>query len=134
LDEIEVFIKRLESWENPRNVKIDLAKEIVKMYHWEKFADESHTYFERVLKEWIVPDEKDIEKMDIECENESMPLVSLLVKAGMVKTSTEARNSFRWNAVKVNNKIISDPKFMVLLDKKNYVLLQVWKKKFKMVR
>lgn len=134
MDEIEVYKKRLESWENPRNVKIDLAKEIVKLYHWEQASIEAHAYFERVLKEWIVPDEKDIEKMDIDSETWELPLVTILVKSGMCNNSSEARNALSGNSVKVNNEVQSDPKFMIKLDKKNYTLLQVGKKKFKMVR
>lgn len=134
MDEIEVYKKRLESWENPRNVKIDLAKEIVKLYHWELSSIEAHAYFERVLKEWIVPDEKDIEKMDIESETWELPLVTALVKSGMCNNSSEARNALSGNSVKVNNKVQNDPKFIIKLDKQNYTLLQVGKKKFKMVR
>lgn len=137
LDEIEIFKQRLESWENPRNVKIDLAKEIVKLYHWEQASLDSEIYFNKVLKDWIVPDEKDIEKIDIDTtwfEDNKMPLASLLAKAKMVNNTTEARNALSWNSVKVNNEVQSDPKFMVNLDKTNYVLLQVWKKKFRMVK
>lgn len=134
LDEIEVFVQRLENWENPRNIKIELAKEIVKMYHWETLANEAHMYFEKVLKEGMVPDEKDIEKMDIHTENWEISLSSLLVKTGMVHNSTEARNAVLWNGVKVNNEIQTDPKCKVWLNKKDYVLIQCGKKKFKMVR
>lgn len=137
LDEIEIFKQRLESWENPKNVKIDLAKEIVKLYHWEQASLDSEIYFNKVLKDWIVPDEKDIEKMDIDTtwfEDNKMPLASLLAKAKMVNNTTEARNALAWNSVKVNNEVQNDPKFMVNLDKTNYVLLQVWKKKFRMVK
>lgn len=134
LDEIEFFKKRLESWENPRNIKIELALEIVKLYHWEEKALEASKYFERVLKKWMVPDEKDIEKMDIENEAGELPLVTVLVKAWLCSNSTEARNALSGNSVKVNNEIQNDPKFMIKLDGQNYSLLQVWKKKFKMVR
>lgn len=134
LDEIEVFQKRLESWENPRNIKIELALEIVKLYHWEEKAQKAHAYFERVLKEWIVPNEKDIEKLDIESETGDLPLVTILVKSWMCSNSSEARNALSGNSVKVNNEVQNDPKFIIKLDGKNYTLLQVGKKKFKMVR
>ncbi len=134
LDEIEVYKKRLESGENPRNVKIDLAKEIVKLYHGEESSNEAQAYFERVLKEGIIPDEKDIEKMEIESETPELPLVTVLVKSGLCSNSSEARNALSWNSVKVNNNVQNNPKFIIKLDKKNYTLLQVWKKKFKMVK
>lgn len=134
IDEIEIYKKRLENWENPRNVKIDLALEIVKLYHWEQKAIEACNYFEKVLKEWIVPDEKDIEKIDIEYDNNEIPLVTLIVKAWMTNNSTEARNALAWKSVKINNEVQENPKFMVKLDKTSYTLLQVGKKKFKMIR
>jgi len=132
LEDIEQYKTRLESDENPRNVKIDLAKTIVTMYFDEATAQEAHAYFEKVLKEGLVPDEKDIEKVELEAEE--LPLVSLIRQAGMVNNSTEARNALNSNWVKVNNEKQSDPKFMVTLDKENYTLLQVWKKKFKLVK
>jgi tyrosyl-tRNA synthetase len=52
----------------------------------------------------------------------------------MVNNSTEARNALNSNGVKVNNEKISDPKFMVELSSSDYTLLQVGKKKFKMVK
>lgn len=133
-DEIEIFQERLSSWENPRNVKIDLAKEIVKLYHWEEKSLEAHAYFEKVLKEWLVPDEKDIDKSDIEIEWEEIPLVTLLVKSWICNNSTEARNALSGNSVKVNNEVQTDPKMMIQLTKNTYILLQVGKKKFKMVK
>jgi len=132
LDEIEEYKKRLESWVSPRDVKIELAKEIVKLYHWEKKATEAHNYFEKVLKDWLVPDEKDIEK--VELEEDSLPLVTLIRLAWMVNNSTEARNALSSNWVKVNNKIENNPKTIIELSKDKYVLLQVWKKKFKMIK
>ncbi len=148
MDEIKVYEDRLKSGENPRNVKIDLAIEIISIYHWREKALEAREYFEKTISEWIVPDEKDIEKIDIEVNNPSpalplnimegsefeIPLVTLLVKAWMVNNSTEARNSLSGNAVKVNNEVQTEPKFMIKLDKESYVLLQVWKKKFRMVK
>ena len=134
LDEIQVFQERLDSWENPRNVKIDLAREIVKLYHGEEKSLEAHAYFEKVLKEWLVPDEKDIDKQDITIEWEEIPLVTLLVKSWICNNSTEARNALSGNSVKVNNEVQTNPKLMIVLKQNSYTLLQVGKKKFKMVK
>jgi tyrosyl-tRNA synthetase len=132
-DEIEIFKKRLEDWENPRNVKIDLAREIVKLYHWEEKSLEAHVYFEKVLKEWLVPDEKDIEKIELEIEWTEIQIVTLLVKSGLCNSSTEARNALLGNSVKVKNELQTDPKLMIEMLPQNFILLQVGKKKFKMV-
>lgn len=134
LEDIKQYEDRLKTDENPRNIKIELAKKIVTMYHDAEKAEEAHAYFERVLKEGLVPDEKDIEKVELEIEWTSLPLVSLIREAKMVNNSTEARNALNSNGVKVNNEKISDPKFMVELSSDDYTLLQVGKKKFKMVK
>jgi len=131
-EEIVEFKKRLDNGENPRNVKLELAYEITKLYHSEEDTKNAQAYFERVLKEWIVPEEKDIEKVELEVE--SMPVVTLIREVQMVWNSTEARNAISSNWVKINNTVIDDPKFMVELSKDDYTLVQVWKKKFKMVK
>jgi tyrosyl-tRNA synthetase len=95
LEDIEQYKTRLESGENPRNVKIDLAKTITTMYFDKAAAEEANAYFEKVLKEGLVPDEKDIEK--VELEDSELPLVSLIRQAGMVNNSTEARNALNSN-------------------------------------
>jgi len=134
LDEIEIYQKRLESGENPRNIKIELAKAIVSLYHGEKGALEAEEYFQKVIREWVVPDEKDIPKKEIKCEGDSLPLVTLLVSAEMVKNSSEARNALTGNSVKVDNEVQTEPKYMVELSQTEYTLLQVGKKKFLHVR
>lgn len=132
LEDIKVFEERLKSWENPRNIKLDLAKEIVKLYHWENATEEALKYFERVLKEWIVPDEKDIEKCELELEN--IMLSTALREAKLVSNSSEARDSISGWAVKVNNEIITDLRYELKLSKTEYILLQVGKKKFRMIK
>lgn len=131
LDEIKVYEQRLASWENPRNVKLDLATEIVKLYDWEEASIEAKKYFEKVLSEWIIPDEKDIEVVVLS-ENK-YPLFSLLKEIWMFATSWEARNAIEWWWVKVNNEVIVDSRFEVILDKNTKTLIQSWKKKFKNV-
>lgn len=131
LDEIKVYEQRLTSWENPRNVKLDLATEIVKLYDWEEASIEAKKYFEKVLSEWIIPDEKDIEVVVLS-ENK-YPLFSLLKEIWMFATSWESRNAIEGWWVKVNNEVINDSRFEVILDNNNKTLIQSWKKKFKNV-
>lgn len=132
LEDIKIFEERLNFWENPRNIKLDLAIEIVKLYHWEELAQEAKIYFERVLKEWIVPDEKDIEKCEFELE--TIMLSTALREAKLVSNSSEARDAISGWAVKVDNEIVKDLKLELNLSFDKYILLQVWKKKFRMIK
>jgi tyrosyl-tRNA synthetase len=56
------------------------------------------------------------------------------VKSWICNNSTEARNALSGNSVKVANEVKTDPKMMIQLTKNTYILLQVGKKKFKMVK
>jgi len=134
LDEISTYEARLQSGENPKNIKLELASKIVTLYHGEKEAEEAQKYFQKVLQNGDIPDEKDIAKKDIACDTEHIMLVTLLVASGLVKNSTEARNALAGKSVKVDNEIQSDPKFEVKLSGSQYILLQVGKKKFVMVK
>lgn len=51
LDEVETFAKRLKSGEHPKEIKFDLAKTIVSLYHGDAAAAEGRAYFEKVLSE-----------------------------------------------------------------------------------
>lgn len=129
LDEIKPFETRLSSWENPRNIKLDLAYEIVKLYNNENFADEAKIYFEKVLSEWQIPDEKDIEVVKLSLSNYG--IIQILKEVGFFPTTWEARNAIEWSWVKINNEIITDTKFEIKLSLDQKTLIQVWKKKFK---
>jgi tyrosyl-tRNA synthetase len=50
-DEIKPYEARLATDENPRNIKLDLAHEVIKLYHCEEAAIEAKAYFEKVLSE-----------------------------------------------------------------------------------
>lgn len=57
------------------------------------------------------------------------PIVTLIREIGMVGNSTESRNALSSNGVKVDEVVVTDPKMMVMVDKKKK-LIQVGKKKF----
>ena len=61
LAEIVPYAERLAGGENPRSVKLDLARTIVTLYHGEAAARDARAYFERVLSEGLVPRDEDIE-------------------------------------------------------------------------
>ncbi len=131
-DEIKPYEARLATDENPKNIKLDLAHEVIKLYHSETAAIEAKAYFEKVLSEWMIPDEKDIEK--VEFEQEKVMLSTALREAKLVSNSSEARDSITSGWAKVNSEVIKDLKYELKLSKIEYTLLQVGKKKFRMIK
>ncbi|MDD2487205.1 MAG: tyrosine--tRNA ligase [Candidatus Gracilibacteria bacterium] len=129
LEEIKAFEKRFESGENPRNIKLDLAYEMVRLYNGDKAAKEAKIYFEKVLSEGMVPDEKDIEVLVL--DQNSYGIVQILKEAKIFATTGEARNAVEGGGVKINGEIINDLKYEIILDSQKKTLIQVGKKKFK---
>lgn len=134
LDEIQKYQDRLDAWENPREVKLELASIITWIYHSSDEVEHAKSYFLDVISHWLKPSIDDIEKIDIDVIDWQLPLVSILVQSWLCKNSSEARDILKNWSVKVDDIVQYDTKFMIKLDKENYTLIQVWKKKFKMVR
>ncbi|MEK7140448.1 MAG: tyrosine--tRNA ligase [Patescibacteria group bacterium] len=91
IPEIVNFKKELESGTNPRNVKMKLAYEIVKIYHGEKRAQEAETNFINKFQKKEIPDQ-------IEEINGGKPL-EVFVMNHIASSTSAARRLFDAGAV-----------------------------------
>ena len=96
---------RLKSEENPRNIKAELAYEIVKIYHDESDAKKSEKEFERVFRKHELPE--NIEEVYVSIK--PCLIVELLIHLGLAPSRNQARRLVLENAVKVNGKVINNP-------------------------
>ncbi len=87
---------------NPREIKMRLAFEFVKLIHGEDKAMEAQMHYEKVAQNEI-PDEINI----VEIGND-FKLTEFLVKAGLAKNNSDARRKIEQNAVSVNGKKETD--------------------------
>ncbi len=71
----------------PRDAKVELAKEIVKLYHGEKAANEANREFARVFSQKKAPE--NIPEMKLNFSE--LPLVDLLVETKLATSKNEAR-------------------------------------------
>ena len=127
LDEIEAFQKRLDDWEHPRTIKLELAHIITRMYHGQEAASHAQEYFKRSISGGQRPEDGDISVHEL-IEDE-LPIVTLIRQIGMVGNSTEARNAIGSGGVKVDEEVVTDAKYMVTIGSSKK-LIQVGKKKF----
>lgn len=131
LSEIEPYKARLASGvENPRNIKMELARIMVTMYHDADAAIAAEAYFEKVLSEGIMPSEDEIEKVYLPFGE--IDLGNLLKEIGFAATSGDVRNALSGGSVRVNTEVVSDPKMTIPLSGKG-VIVQMGKKKFRNV-
>ena len=91
-----------EGTENPKNLKMRLAREIVTMYHSKKDAEAAEAGFENVFKNKGVPD--DIPQYKAK-KGES--LIDALVACKMVASKSEARRLIEQGGVKLDDKPVT---------------------------
>lgn len=123
-EKIEEVRQRLESEENPRDIKLELAGDIVRLYHGDKAAKEARAEFIKVFANKQKPTDIPEKKM----KPGEQELVAVLVEADLVSSRSEARRLIEQGAVKINDKVQKDPRGSV--DVKSGMMIQVGKRKF----
>jgi len=89
---------------NPRNVKMVLAREIVKMLYSEKEAGEAEEAFKKVFQRKEVPEDISTVKL-----TKDDYLIEILINGKLAKSRGDARRLIDEGAIKVNDKVIDDP-------------------------
>jgi len=128
LEETEEIKKSLNEGENPRNLKIRLAKELVTLYHSKKEADEAEQEFINMFTKKQLPDVIDEKKL----KQTKWKLTDLLVETGLVASKGEARRMIEQGAVKIDQEKVEG--IDLELDITGGKLLQVGKRKFLKVK
>ena len=103
-DDIASLKEKLANGCNPRDVKMQLASEIVRLYCGEDMAKEAENNFRKVYQRNEVPD--DIEELDL--ADSERDIINVIVKAGFAQSKSAARRLIVQGAVKVNGVKITD--------------------------
>jgi tyrosyl-tRNA synthetase len=111
---------------NPRDVKIDLAKEIVTRFHGPAAADAALAAFEARFKRDEVPD--NIPQVQLHAASSELPLTQILKQSGLTSSTSEALRMIEQGGVKVNGEKVSDKGLK--LNRGASVVVQVGKRKF----
>jgi tyrosyl-tRNA synthetase len=114
---------------HPRDAKMKLAKEYVRMYHGAEAAQEAEQHFITVFQKRALPD--DIEEMQISgelLESGQISIVKLLVSMGLQASYGEARRSIEQGAVKINETKIMN--IHESINPQDGDIIQVGKRKF----
>jgi tyrosyl-tRNA synthetase len=126
VDEINALKFKCESEaENPRDLKVGLAKLIIADLHSEQSAEKAEEEFNRRFVKKEVPDE--IEERQMAWG--SRKLVELLTETGLASSKGEARRLVEQGGVKLNGEKASAANALVQIDGDG-VLIQVGKLKF----
>jgi tyrosyl-tRNA synthetase len=113
---------------HPRDVKSDLAKQIVADFHSRAEADRAKAEFIRRFTERQTP--TGIETRAIKTAAQKIKLVDLLVQTELAPSKAEARRLISQGGVKLNGERVSEVTFEIDTAAIKEVLLQVGKLKF----
>jgi len=116
--------KMKKSNSNPRDLKIRLAKEIVKMYYSEKEAERSEKEFERIFSKKELP----TNIPEIKIKEKELNILDLIVKTKLTSSKAEARRLVDQSGIKINNQVEKDWKKQIKI--KPGLIIQIGKRKF----
>ncbi len=116
---------RLEKGENPRNLKVELAKCIITMYYSEEEAENAENEFNRIFTKGGTPDNIPEKKLE---QKKEYPFLSLLNDLDLTESNSQSRRMIKQGAVKINGQRIDDANYIYIAKKDD--IIQVGKRKF----
>jgi len=108
---------------HPRDAKMQLAKEIVSIYHDEAAADRAEQHFITVFQQRELP--SDMPELKVQ---QPTNIVDLIASAKLASSKAEARRLIEQNGVRLDGQVIDDIKHIV--DVQTETVLQVGKRKY----
>jgi tyrosyl-tRNA synthetase len=111
---------------NPRDTKIELAKEIIARFHDDAAAEAAHQDFTQRFQKNAIPD--DMPELTVTLTADGMGIASLLKEASLVASTSEAMRMIKQGAVKIDGEKVDDPKLQ--LSVAGEAVYQVGKRKF----
>ena len=91
---------------NPRDAKVELARELVARFHGAAAAGRAHEAFVRRFREGALPE--DLEARSIAVGPDGRAVANLMVDAGLVPSTSEAHRLVRQGAVRIDGERVED--------------------------
>jgi tyrosyl-tRNA synthetase len=118
---------------HPRDAKVGLAKEILRMYHGKEAAEAAAGEFERIFSKKELPDEMpEVKLLPGLLQDGRIWIVKLVQVSNLVASGGEARRQVAQGAVSLDGAVVSDPEAKVTL--KDGAVLKVGKRRFARIR
>lgn len=123
---ITQFKQDVADGKNPRDIKIDLAKELIARFHSSEQAEAAHQEFIQRFQKNAIPDE--MPEFTLLLGSEGLAVANVLKEAGLVASTSEAMRMIKQGAVKQDGEKVEDSR-LVFNTAAEYVF-QVGKRKF----
>ena len=131
LNEIAALRRAVDDGRNPRDVKFELAREIVTRFHDAASAEAAQRGFIEQFSHGAVPQDIPLVEVAVGAA-QSVPLVTIIKDAGLTASTSEARRMIKQGAVKLDQARVTD--LDLALRAGAEVVLQVGKRRYARVR
>jgi len=116
-----------DSSQNPRDIKRELARSIVALYHGDAAAIEAEQHFDRVIVNKDAPE--DMDEVTLEAD---VSIIDLITSEGLTKSKGDARRMIQQGAVRIDGKKVDEMNFVISKGFKG--VIKVGKRRFLGVR
>ncbi|NNJ72701.1 MAG: tyrosine--tRNA ligase [Enterobacterales bacterium] len=130
LAEIEQLKVAIANGMNPRDVKFQLAGELISRFHNEAAATAAQQAFINRFQKGAMPD--DIPQQEMSISEKQIPLTHVLKNAGLTSSTSDAIRMLKQGAVKIDGEKVIDSRQMI--DSGTEQIYQVGKRKFAQIK
>lgn len=109
LKDVDAMAAAMNRGENPRNVKMQLGREIVKMYYGVKSVGAAEAHFVRVHQEHAVPEDM----LVVRVKWLRASIVDALVESKLCSSKNDARRQIESRGVKVSGRVVEHVNEMI---------------------
>ena len=125
LDDISKWKTRVKEGENPKNIKVEFAKEIVSRFHSEIEAESAEKDFQNRAVGGIP---EDLVEYKIDVGSSGLGVAHLLKSINFVTSTSEAMRLIKAGGVKIDGEKVNDTK--KIISQNVQFVIQVGKRKF----
>ncbi|GLQ33178.1 tyrosine--tRNA ligase [Litoribrevibacter albus] len=130
IEEIDALKASVDAGANPRDIKMELARELIERFHGEEAAENAHKAAGNRLADGELPE--DLPEVEVAFDGQDeMPISAILNKAGLTKNSNAARDMLKSGSVKVDQEVVEST-FKMQAGAEH--VIQAGKKKFARVK
>lgn len=105
LEDIAALKQQVEAGANPRDIKMELARELVARFHGEEAAANAHKGAGNVIREGEVPADTPQVTLDLGDQSE-LPISAVVNRAGLAANAAQTRDMLKNGRVKVDWEVV----------------------------
>ena len=129
LDEIQSWKANVKAGQNPRDIKVTFAQEIVARFHSKEAATQALDNFQTRAKGGIP---ENVPEVNITIQTDTIGILQILKEAALVASTSEGMRLIEGGGIKIDGERLEDGKKMI--SKNSEFVAQVGKRKFAKIK